>query len=242
MRCPGQDRRYWQKDAVFDVPCPKCGHAVEFFKDESSGRCRDCGHRFKNPKIAAGCAEWCAYAEKCVGFVPQSQLTTPLGEGSLASRLIQAVKEEFEDAPSRLSHALMVFQHAKELVGKEGGDPRVVLAAALLLGIVADEAPETDGADRKQTGQTDGLRKASDILRRVGLDEDTSRRVCQILCGYQTGHNLDMIESKIVWDAERLAALAAASQGKEHDAPANLSTADLRTESARARARSLFPS
>jgi hypothetical protein len=129
---------------------------------------------------------------------------------------------------------------AKELVGKEGGDPRVVLAAALLLDIAKDEPSHTDGADKNRTCQTDGLRKANDILRRMGLDEDTSRRVCQILCGYRTGHDLDTIEFKIVCDAERLARLAAENTDKDRGELQNLISRGLRTETARARARELF--
>lgn len=32
MRCPGQDSQYWKADAIYDVPCPQCGEAVEFLK------------------------------------------------------------------------------------------------------------------------------------------------------------------------------------------------------------------
>jgi endogenous inhibitor of DNA gyrase (YacG/DUF329 family) len=62
MKCPGQDSRYWGPDAIFDVPCPSCGTAVEFFKDEATRRCTSCGFRFRNPSIDVGCAQWCKYA------------------------------------------------------------------------------------------------------------------------------------------------------------------------------------
>ena len=67
MKCPGQDPAFWGRDAIFEVPCPACGGAVEFFKDDAMRRCPACGVRLHNPKLDLGCAEWCPYADKCVG-------------------------------------------------------------------------------------------------------------------------------------------------------------------------------
>ena len=67
MRCPGQDTRFWKPGAIFEVPCPKCGRMVEFFKDESTRRCKQCGHKIINPKMDFGCAAYCKYAAQCLG-------------------------------------------------------------------------------------------------------------------------------------------------------------------------------
>lgn len=67
MKCPGQDTRFWDRDAVYDVSCPSCGRLVEFFKDDTIRRCPGCGYRFRNPKLDLGCAEWCPHAEQCLG-------------------------------------------------------------------------------------------------------------------------------------------------------------------------------
>jgi hypothetical protein len=63
--CPGQDRRTWTPDDIFEVPCAGCGAPVEFFKDDARRRCTTCGATNPNPRQAAGCASWCAAAEKC---------------------------------------------------------------------------------------------------------------------------------------------------------------------------------
>jgi len=44
---------------------------VEFFKDEARRRCPGCGHIFVNPKLNEGCAQWCQFADKCLGINPE---------------------------------------------------------------------------------------------------------------------------------------------------------------------------
>lgn len=72
LRCPGQDERFWKPDDIFEVKCPSCGKALEFFKDEPKLTCRKCGRTVLNPKINLGCAEWCKYAEQCLGIIEKS--------------------------------------------------------------------------------------------------------------------------------------------------------------------------
>jgi len=70
VRCPGQDQRFWQPGDVFEVQCAQCGTSVEFFKDEPKLKCRNCGSIVVNPKINLGCAQWCLYADQCLGVLP----------------------------------------------------------------------------------------------------------------------------------------------------------------------------
>lgn len=72
MKCPGQDMRYWKPGDIFEVACPQCGCAVEFFKDESRRRCRQCGNIIANPRIDLGCAAHCRFAADCVGPPPEA--------------------------------------------------------------------------------------------------------------------------------------------------------------------------
>ncbi len=234
MRCPGQDARYWTGEVAFEVPCPECGAAVELFKDESRGRCRKCGHRFPNPGIDFGCATWCSLAEQCLGIVPDRRLPPGSGEGALAGRLIQAIKDEFQGEPSRIARALAVFQHAKGLAAKEGGDPRVVLAAALLL-----EAG-LPGPGLEATAPGMGPAKARQILGEIGADEATTQHVCRILAGCQGGEEIDTIEFKIVHDADALAGLAASGLAGERGKLETIIRQQLKTETAKERARHAF--
>lgn len=66
-QCPGQDRQFWKPEDIYDVACPKCHAKVEFWKDDVYRRCRNCNHRFRNPKLDLGCAQWCQHAKTCLG-------------------------------------------------------------------------------------------------------------------------------------------------------------------------------
>lgn len=65
MRCPGQDPSNWKPEDVSEIKCPGCGEDVEFWKDEPSRQCRNCGALVCNSNIDIGCAKWCKFADKC---------------------------------------------------------------------------------------------------------------------------------------------------------------------------------
>jgi hypothetical protein len=66
MKCPGQDSRYWKPEDIFELLCPACAAAVEFFKDDKWRACPKCGQFVKNSNLDLGCAEWCSAAEQCL--------------------------------------------------------------------------------------------------------------------------------------------------------------------------------
>ena len=60
--CTGNDTREWGWDAIFDVACPHCGAAVEFFKDEIRRTCPRCRTAVSNDRRDYGCGQWCSAA------------------------------------------------------------------------------------------------------------------------------------------------------------------------------------
>jgi hypothetical protein len=245
MRCPGQDRSFWTGEVAFETPCPKCGAAVEFFRDETSGHCPNCGHRFQNPRMEFDCGKWCSFAEKCLGFVAEREATSDPAAGALAGRLIRAIKEEFDGDQARIARTLMVFRQARELVSKEGGDPRIILASTLLLEIGVDQpADEVKPAATRRVPppqKTRGTARARQILEDVGLDQGTTDCVCQLLDSRRMGKQLDTIEFKVVADSEVLAKLAAAAEaGGDRRRLLEIAEDRLKTPSGKQRARRLF--
>ena len=89
FRCPGQDRRFWKPEDVSEVQCPDCGQSVEFFKDEPKLKCPKCGRMIVNPRIDLGCAEWCQYAEQCLGVTMVKDINT------MRDKLIDEMKAVF---------------------------------------------------------------------------------------------------------------------------------------------------
>jgi hypothetical protein len=65
-RCPGQDRRYWKPEDIFEMPCPVCGTEIEFWKDESARTCPKCKSQLRNPQKDLGCAKWCRFGPQCL--------------------------------------------------------------------------------------------------------------------------------------------------------------------------------
>ena len=110
VKCPGQDQRYWKPEDIFEVDCSYCGNSIEFFKDEPKLKCRQCGHIVINPKIDLGCAEWCQYAEQCLGVTVKSLII-------IRDKLIGEMKKVFGDDQKRIKHALSVLDYAEQIQG-----------------------------------------------------------------------------------------------------------------------------
>jgi HD superfamily phosphodiesterase len=203
MKCPGQDRRYFKPEDVYELACEGCGRAVEFFKDDAVRRCPQCGRRMVNPKVSQGCAQWCSHARECLGYDPKAAGGAGEAGASLADRLIEAVKFEFGTDQKRITHALLVLEHAEAILRQEGGDPRVVVAAALLhdIGIQVAERQYGSAAGRYQ--EIAGPPIARRILEKLGFDEATIVRTCEIIAHHHS-KGIDSIEFRILWDADNL--------------------------------------
>lgn len=202
--CPGQDTRFWRPGDIFEVDCSTCGNPVEFFKDDSARRCAKCGQRILNPKLSLGCAQWCEHAKECLGFDPTRTPTEESDEISLVDRIIEAVKREFGDDQKRITHALLVLENAQEILAKEGGNPRVALAAALLHDIGIREAERKHGSASGSYQETEGPPIARKIMEELHLNEETIEEVCTIVGCHHRGMDTESPEFRIVWDADWL--------------------------------------
>ena len=202
--CPGQDTRYWRPGDIFEIECGVCGNQVEFFKDDAARRCKRCGKRVENPKISTGCAQWCDHAKECLGYDPKSFDVETASEISLADRLIEEVKREFSGDQRRITHALSVLDYASDILRAEGGDPKVVTAAALLHNIGIREAEKKYDSSAPKYQETEGPPVARRIMERMGIDEDTIEQVCDIVGNHHSVGGIDTPEFRIIWDADWL--------------------------------------
>ena len=129
MKCPGQDLQYWKPGAIYEAGCPRCGRAVEFFKDDTARTCPGCGHRFVNPQMDFGCAAYCPFAEQCLGTLPEGAAIQR--EALLKDRVAVEMKRRLGKDFKRIGHSGRVARHAERIGAAEAGPLAVILPAAL---------------------------------------------------------------------------------------------------------------
>lgn len=200
MQCPGQDSRYWDGDAVFETQCPQCDHAVEFFKDDTSRKCGNCGLRVPNPRLDFGCAAHCPYAEQCLGALPAELLTKK--KELLKDRVAVAMKRYFGADFKRIGHAGRVARYAEEIGKTEENNPAVVLIAAYLHDIGIKEAERKHGSTLPRYQHMEGPPVAAAILNRLGAGSELIAEVCDIVGHHHHPRPEESANFKVVYDAD----------------------------------------
>ena len=205
MRCPGQDTRYWGKDAIFEVKCPKCGNKVEFFKDDTARTCRVCGHRFLNPKMDFGCAAYCKYAEQCLGGLSPELIAQR--EGLFKDKVAIEMKRYFGNDFKRIAHASRVARYAESIGKEEGADMATVMAAAYLHDIGIKEAEKKYNSTASKYQEELGPPIARRILERLGAKKELLDEVCDIIGHHHHPREKETLNFKVLYDADLIANL-----------------------------------
>ena len=205
MKCPGQDMRFWRPGDIFDAPCPKCGRKVEFFKDEVRRKCC-CGHEIVNPKLDFGCAQWCPYAEQCIGTVPEEvkQRQKTEEKDLLRHRIALEMKKYFGTDFKRVHHAVKVARFAEKILKMEGGNPLVVIAAAYLHDIGIHEADRKYGSHSSHYQEMEGPGIARGILERLIVPKQMIDEVCDIIGHHHSPKEEETLNFQILYEADGL--------------------------------------
>jgi hypothetical protein len=198
IRCPGQDQRFWKPEDIFEVRCPGCGRTIEFFKDEPKLKCPKCGHIVANPRIDIGCAEWCQYAENCLGASNLHEVNF------IRDKLIDQMKKVFAEDKKRIEHALAVLNYAEKIRAVEGGNPLVVKAAAILHDIGIHEAERKYGSAVGRYQEIEGPPISKRILQNYDIPAEAVKHICRIIANHHSAKDIDTTEFKILWDADYL--------------------------------------
>lgn len=61
--CPGADKL--RNPTITEKVCPRCGNIIEIFSVDTEVACDRCGFVAYNDALS--CAQWCEYAEQCIG-------------------------------------------------------------------------------------------------------------------------------------------------------------------------------
>ncbi len=132
MQCPGQDNRYWDGSAVFEIPCPSCGTMMEFFKDDSQRTCKQCGQKVLNPRMDFGCASYCSHAKQCLGAMAPEYIAKQ--KHFLQDALTAKVRKQLAGRKELLKRTLMRVEFVERLCEQEqDGFVIAIVAAALLV-------------------------------------------------------------------------------------------------------------
>ncbi|UCG38287.1 MAG: HD domain-containing protein [bacterium] len=127
-----------------------------------------------------------------------------MNETALTNGCLKEMKAHFGADRKRIDHALKVLDYARAIQAVEGGDTRVVTAAAILhdVGIPASEAKygSIDGPYQEEEGPP----IAREILKRVGADDAVTDHVCDIIADHHSAKFMDTLEFRILWDADWL--------------------------------------
>jgi HD superfamily phosphohydrolase YqeK len=202
MKCPGQDTQYWKPGAIFEARCPKCGNAVEFFKDDTTRKCDKCGHRFVNPDMDFGCAAYCPHAEQCIGDLPPELIAQK--ENLLKDRVAIEMKRYFNNDFRRIGHASRVARYAERIGKKEKGNLAVILSAAYLHDIGIHEAEKKHGGSAAKFQEAEGPAVARRILEKLGAKDELINEVCDIIGHHHHPRSAETINFKVVYDSDLL--------------------------------------
>lgn len=202
MKCPGQDSRYWQPGAIFDAKCPECGADVEFFKDDTTRKCKKCGNRFLNPGMDFGCASYCKYADQCIGNLPPELIAQK--EDLLKDRVAIEMKRYFNRDFKRIGHASRVARYAEKIGKEEGGDLSVILTTAYLHDIGIKEAEKKHNSSAARYQEEEGPAVARKILEKLEAREDLIDEVCDIIGHHHHPGEEETVNFKVLYDADRI--------------------------------------
>jgi hypothetical protein len=218
MKCPGQDMRFWKPGDIFDTQCPKCGRRVEFFKDEVKRKCR-CGHEIVNPKLDFGCAQWCPYAEQCVGAVPEEVKERQKAEQKdlLKERIGLEMKKYFGTDFKRVYHAVKVARFAEQILKMEGGNPLVVMGAAYLHDLGTHEAERNHGSPSGHHQEIEGPALAREILEKLSIQKEIIDKITDIIGHLHRPREEETLEFQILYEADWLVNLEEEGTSKDRE-------------------------
>ncbi|MBF0573080.1 MAG: HD domain-containing protein [Desulfamplus sp.] len=237
MKCPGQETQYWKKDAIFDTKCPECGADMEFFKDDTSRRCRSCGKRIVNPKMDFGCASYCQYADQCIANLPEEFVSQR--EDMLKDRVAVEMKRYFKSDFKRIGHAMRVARYAEQ-IGKDEQAKRfdkkndetegnkedtpakremanlaVILSAAYLHDIGIKESERKYNSNAPKYQEIEGPPIARSILEKLAAKPELIDEVCDIVGHHHHPRESETLNFKVLYDADLITNLEEEQKEKQ---------------------------
>ena len=171
----------------------------------SARKCKNCGNKIINPRMDFGCASYCQHAEQCLGELPPELLAQR--KDLLKDRVAIEMKRYFRQDFRRIGHATKVARLAEQIAREERGDMVVVLCAAYLHDIGIHEAERKHGSTEARYQEEEGPPIAREILAKLSASRDIIDEVCDIIGRHHHPRAEEMVNFKIVYDADLISNL-----------------------------------
>ncbi len=104
----------------------------------------------------------------------------------------------------RIRHAKNVLKYAKEILKTEKGVYDVIVPAAILHDIGIRECERKYNSVNGQLQEKEGPPIARNILEDLHADKRAIAEICRIIASHHSPGEIDTLNFKIIWDADRL--------------------------------------
>lgn len=196
-KCPGQDRRNWKPEDIFEHECPHCGTFIEFWKTDAKRTCPDCNEHVINPRFNLGCALWCSYADQCVGDISNIFTERP---DALKDKLEIEARRYFKGENERFRLTEEAARIASTLLETEkDADAPVVVASVLLHDVGYSRCKADQEGDEKIEQCIPGKSKsiAEQIMKNLTLPQPVREKTLAIISGSIPGDSED--KNALLW-------------------------------------------
>lgn len=122
----------------------------------------------------------------------------------MKSLLIKEMEQYFGKDEKRICHAHRVLGYAEKLLEKEGADPEIVYAAAVLHDIGIHAAEKKHGSTAGKFQEIEGPPIAEHILNRIGFPENKRGEVLEIIAHHHSPGIVETVNFKILYEADCL--------------------------------------
>ena len=122
----------------------------------------------------------------------------------LENKIIDNMKQYFENDKKYIDHALKVLSYTKELLKQEKGDSQIVFTTAILHDIGIKLCKKKYNSTGGQLQEIEGPPIARKILKELEVDSKIIDEVCDIIASHHSPGEINTLNFKIMWDADWL--------------------------------------
>ena len=157
----------------------------------------------------------------------------------MKEKLINAMREHFGADARRIDHALSVLGFAEELIAREGGDPGIVVPAAILHDTGIKPAEKKYGSSAGHYQEKEGPPVARKILLKLGYGKEETEEICTIIAHHHSPGKVTTLNFQLLYEADWLVNLGDDFAGLDPEKKKRLIEKNFATETGKALALSL---